>query len=307
MASNGTLYGIIGALGLAVVGGGLYIAKQQGVFDPTSATEALTASTPSPTPAPSTPPPPAAKPPVASAPPAPSAPAPVGPSAAQVEQVRLLVVDARRAIARGDFSASDRALVQAERIDPRSLDLIAARRDLREAEQRAARGDRRIDSLVADARTAIARHDYAAAERLIVQAEQIDARDRAVQQARAELNVARLANRDNRRIDALVGDARAAIARHDYVAAERLLDQAEEIDARDRIVQQARAELINARLQAQREDRKVDSLVSQARAAIARHDYAAADRLLDQAENLDARDRDVLQARAELNAAQRRR
>ena len=30
MASNGALYGIIGALGVAVVGGGLYIAKQEG-------------------------------------------------------------------------------------------------------------------------------------------------------------------------------------------------------------------------------------------------------------------------------------
>ena len=89
--------------------------------------------------------------------------------------------------------------------------------------------------------------------------------------------------------------------------AERLLNQAEQIDPRDRTIQQARAELANARLQADRENHRVDSLVAQARAAIGRHDYAAADRLLDQAENLDSRDRDVQQARAELTAAQRRR
>ena len=34
MASTGVLYGIIGALGVVVVGGGLYIAKQEGVFGP---------------------------------------------------------------------------------------------------------------------------------------------------------------------------------------------------------------------------------------------------------------------------------
>ena len=69
---------------------------------------------------------------------------------------------------------------------------------------------------------------------------------------------------------------------------------------------QARAELANARLQADRENQRVDQLVAQARAAISRHDYAAADRFLDQAENIDRRDRDVQQARAELNAAQQR-
>ncbi|WP_428673749.1 hypothetical protein [Reyranella sp.] len=78
------------------------------------------------------------------------------------------------------------------------------------------------------------------------------------------------------------------------------------MDARDHDVQQARAELNAAQQQAGRDNnRRVDGLVAQARSAIARHDYAAADRLLDQAENIDALDRDVQQARAELNAAAR--
>ncbi|MBS0539008.1 MAG: hypothetical protein JSR47_09660, partial [Proteobacteria bacterium] len=58
-----------------------------------------------------------------------------------------------------------------------------------------------------------------------------------------------------------------------------------------------------AQQHANRQDYKIDALVAQARAAIARHDYVQADRLLDQAEGIDARDRDVQQARAELNAA----
>ena len=70
-------------------------------------------------------------------------------------------------------------------------------------------------------------------------------------------------------------------------------------------MQQARAELATQQQQASRDNRRVDDLVAQARAAISHHDYGAADRLLDQAENIDRHDHDVQQARAELNAAQR--
>jgi tetratricopeptide (TPR) repeat protein len=240
MANNGALYGIIGALGVVVVVGGLYIAKENGAFDP-STIATVTAPSTVPVPAPS--PPPAPPPPQAAAPK--PAPAPSPPPAAQINQLQLLVTDARRAITRGDFAAADRALMQAERIDPRSTDVIAARRDLHDAQQQAARGENhRIDTLVAGARTAIARHDYPQAERLLDQAEQIDARDHSIRQARAELATARQqADLENRRVDTLVAQARAAIARHDYATADRLLDQAENIDSRDRDVQQARAEL----------------------------------------------------------------
>jgi len=255
MAGNGALYGIIGALGVVVVGGGLYIAKQEGAFGPAGTTAAVIAPpapalAPAPPPAPA--PAPAPRPPVAAAPPAASSPPPASNTGqAETILVHQLVGDARRAITRGDFAAADRALDQAERLTPRSDDVIAARRDLREAQQRATRSDRH-------------------------------------------------------RLDDLVTEARAAIGRHDYVGADRLLDQAEQIDSRDNSIKQARAELANARLHADRETQRVDQLVAQARAATARQDYAGADRLLDQAENIDRRDRDVQQARAELNAAQQR-
>lgn len=243
MATNGALYGIIAALGVVAVGSGVYIAKQEGAFGPPDTTTALTTPAPAPTPAPP-PPAPVAKPPVvvAPAPPPPPPAPPSGAAVAQAEQVHVLVLDARRAIARGEFNIAARALDQAEQIDPRSTEIVAARRDLREAQQQAGRNDRRVDALVSDARAAIARHDYAAADRLLDQAEKIDSHDHGVQRARDELN-AQQANRDNRRVDTLVAQARAAIGRHDYATADRLLDQAENIDARDRDVQQARAEL----------------------------------------------------------------
>lgn len=248
MANTSALYGVIGALGVVVAGGGVYVAREHGVFDAAPPSTAASAPAPAPAPAPPAAPQPAPKPPVMAAPkpaPPPSPPAPAGPTAAQAEQLRQLVLDARRAITRGDFDSADRALDQAERIDPRAADVIAARRDLRDVQQRAQREDRRLDAVVADARAAIARRDYVTADRLLDRAEKIDFRDRGVRQARAELDAARQqASRDsNRRIDGLVAQARSAIAHHDYATADRLLDQAENIDARDRDVQQARAEL----------------------------------------------------------------
>jgi tetratricopeptide (TPR) repeat protein len=250
MASNGMLYGIIGALGVTVVGGGLYIAKQEGAFGASDKTAAVTAPVPAPAPAPA-PAPPAPKPPVVVAPaPVPPPPPPAASSTGQAEALmaQQLVVDARRAITRADFDTAARALDQAERLTPTSADVIAARRDLRDAQQRANREDHhRVDELVQQARAAIGRHDYAEADRLLDQAERIDPRDNTVKQARAELATARQhANRDDRRVDDLVKQARAAIAHKDYAAADHLLDQAESIDRRDRDVQQARAELTAA-------------------------------------------------------------
>src|SRR6185503_4370706 len=102
VATNGALYGIIAALGVVAVGGGVYIAKQEGAFGPPDTTTALTTPAPAPTPAPP-PPAPVAKPPVIAAPAPPPAP-PSGAAAAQAEQVHVLVLDARRAIARGEFN-----------------------------------------------------------------------------------------------------------------------------------------------------------------------------------------------------------
>ena len=218
MANNSALYGVIGALGVVVVGGGAYIAKQHGAFDPATTTAAVTAPAPAPAPPgrPSGPQAagrghaPARS--TAAASPMPRADSSTG------EQLRQLVLDARHAITRGDFSSADRALDQAERIDPRSSDVIAARRDLRDAQQqRAARGPARRE-LVADARAAIA----ATRIRCCRPAARPGGEDGFTRQRRAA-GPRRTQRRptagrpgDNRRIDALVAQARTAIGRHDY-------------------------------------------------------------------------------------------
>ena len=179
-SNSGVLYAVIGALAVVVVGGGVYMFKDKAmsvVTPPLIASPVTTAPAPAP-------------PVAAAAQPAPAPVVPADPTAAQLEQVRGLVNDARRAVTRGDFASADRALDQAQRIDPRSSDVIAARRDLRDAQQSTARKDQRVDALVAQARAAIARHDYVAADRALDEAERIDGRDRDVQQARAALDAA---------------------------------------------------------------------------------------------------------------------
>ncbi|HEY6715434.1 MAG TPA: hypothetical protein VI232_03755 [Reyranella sp.] len=186
-SGNGLLYGVIGALCVVVAGGGFYI--YQSSQTPKLAPETAQA----PVPAPATP-----APPVQVAPrPAPP-PAPAGPSASQLGQARAAIADARRLAARGNFGDAETALQNADKVVPGFAETAMARREI--ADMRTARGqtgrpdnrqdsrqDNRLAALLATAQAAIARHDYAAADRALDEAERIDARDPAVVQTRNEL------------------------------------------------------------------------------------------------------------------------
>jgi hypothetical protein len=112
--------------------------------------------------------------------------------------------------ARGDFTGAELALQGADRVVPGLAETAAARReiaDLRTTRSDARRdhADRRQDAtriagLVEAARTAIARRDYAAADRALDEAERIDAQDPAVVRTRNELQeaAARPGRRDGR-------------------------------------------------------------------------------------------------------------
>lgn len=180
---NGLLYALLGALSVVVVGGGFYIYQNN---------QERPAMSQAPPPAP------AAKP--APAPPPPQQAAPAGPSASQLAQARAAISDARRMAARGDFTGAELALQGADRAAPGLAETAAARREI--ADLRTTRGDGRRDpadrrqdairigTLVEAARAAIARRDYAAADRALDEAERIDAQDPAVVRARSELQEA---------------------------------------------------------------------------------------------------------------------
>ena len=229
--TNGLLYGIIGALCVVLIGGGVYVFKAQDkpVEPPLQAAK----------PAPPPPPPPPAAAPRPSPPPTPS-----GPSAAQIGQARNLIVDARRFASLGDFSGAETALENAEKAAPGFAEVAQARREIAQARTTRAQ----LGPLVDRTRRAIERGDFVAAERALAEAERVDINAPEVIEVRRELRAAE--RRDNQpqdsRVSVLLVAARAAIGFGDFAAAERALGQAEQIDPRDPAVIQARAELYAA-------------------------------------------------------------
>jgi tetratricopeptide (TPR) repeat protein len=230
---NGLLYGIIGALCVVLIGGGIYVFK---AADKPAEAPVQVAK-------PAAPPPPA--PPVATPRPQPPAPAPpAGPSAAQIGQARNLIIDARRFASLGDFSAAETALQNADKAAPGFAEVAQARRDI--AEMRTAGGQ--LGPLIERTRRAIERGDFVAAERTLGEAERIDANAPEVTEVRRELRAAeRQGNRQqDGRVTILLTAARAAIALGDLAAADRALGQAEQVDPRDPAVIQARADFYAA-------------------------------------------------------------
>jgi hypothetical protein len=195
---NGLLYALLGALCVVMVGGGYYIYQNSNHELPS-----VSQAAPPPAPAAATPAP-------APAPAPQQRAAPAGPSASQIAQAHAAIADARRMAARGDFTGAEMALQGADRVVPGLAETAVARREIADlrttrGDARRDRGDRRQDAtriatLVETARTAIARRDYAAADRALDEAERIDAQDPAVAKARNELleATARPGRRDGR-------------------------------------------------------------------------------------------------------------
>jgi hypothetical protein len=110
-----------------------------------------------------------------------------------------------------------------------------------------------------------------------------------------------------------IADARRMAARGDFAGAEMALQGADRIVPGLAETAAARREIANLRTTRgdARRDRaeprqdatRIAALVDAARAAIARRDYGAADRALDEAERIDAQDPAVVRARNELQEA----
>jgi len=109
---------------------------------------------------------------------------------------------------------------------------------------------------------------------------------------------------------ASIADARRLASRGDFGAAETALQGADSAVPGFAETAAARREIADMRTtrgdgRRDRDERRQDaariaSLVDAARAAIARHDYGAADRALDEAERIDSRDPAVVRTRNEL-------
>jgi hypothetical protein len=120
---------------------------------------------------------------------------------------------------------------------------------------------------IADARQMAARGDFTGAEMALQGADRSVPGLAETAAARREIADLRTTRGDGRRdrgerrqdatrIAALIDAARAAIARRDYGAADRALDEAERIDASDPAVVRTRTELLEAAARAQRRDER---------------------------------------------------
>jgi hypothetical protein len=160
----------------------------------------------------------------------------------------------------------------------------------------------RARDLIAAARQAMERGDYAEAERLLTQAEQAAPGYPETRQAQADFARQR-AEAETQRVEVRqVAEAiEAALKANRLRVAEQLLS-----DAKRRHPRHAAWGPLEARLeQLKRETAQVRQLVIDARAAIQRKDFAAAEALIIQAENLDKDSPEVRGLRGEFEAAKR--
>jgi tetratricopeptide (TPR) repeat protein len=105
---------------------------------------------------------------------------------------------ARAAIEQDDAAAANKALAEAEKLNPQAPEIAQLRQALQAAQEKETHLSSRIVELLTTMREAIARHDFAAADGALNEAERINIRDPAVDQARTELARAHDADRKNK-------------------------------------------------------------------------------------------------------------
>ena len=109
-------------------------------------------------------------------------------------QLNTQLTRARLAIDQADSAAAENALAEAERLNPQAPEIAALRQTLQTAQQKETRRNNRITALLTTMREAIVRHDLAAADGALNEAERIDLQDPSVRQARVELSRAQNAS-----------------------------------------------------------------------------------------------------------------
>ncbi|MBX3503576.1 MAG: hypothetical protein KF889_29395 [Alphaproteobacteria bacterium] len=246
---------------------------------------------------------------------------------AEGEQFRLLLAAFEAAILGRRFEEADRLLADGARRYPDRPDWAEHRRRLaaaRGGDDRQVREQRerreRAQAIVAQARQAAGRGDYARALALLNEAQELAPGLPDIAVARADVERQRAdRQRQEAELRATLASIDAAIARGQLDNAERLL-----ADGRRRYPQHGGWDTLARRIADARRDAaakppgqaepkpdpqivlRVRALVIQARALIARNDLDDAEKAVIEAERLGARMPDVIAVRAELEAAERR-
>lgn len=207
---------------------------------------------------------------------------------ARINQARSFIATARQATDRGDFVEAERQLVLADRAAPGFPEINQARADL---SRRRIAAEQQLDGIrliLAAIDAAFQRKQYDDAERAIEDGRRrygsydgwTDLQRRSASARQGNDRQATELRTQNARTLELVTVARRSTTQGDFAAADRSLTQAQAISAAMPEIAIARAELERAKADRARQDAEIRAMAASADAALARRQYADADRLI---------------------------
>jgi hypothetical protein len=212
---------------------------------------------------------------------------------------------ARSAITAGALDEAERLIADAEKVKKDHPDLDKIKAELQAARAAEQGKTRQAGTLLGQARAAIQRRDFAAAERLIEQAAQLAPNHPDLTAVREALRAAKETASTDQQVRALLGRAREAIARRAYDEAERLIAEAAKLSPNHAELAGAREELRRAKESGER-TAEIQRLLARARDAIRAKNFTEAERLIAELVRLvPAGDRDLAAIRSELDVAKR--
>lgn len=207
---------------------------------------------------------------------------------ARINQARSFITTARQATDHGDFAEAERQLVLADRAAPGFPEINQARADLSRRRIAAEQQQDGIRLILAAIDAAFQRKQFDEAERAIEDGRRrygsydgwTDLQRRSASARQGNDRQANELRTQNARTLELVTAARRATAQGDFAAADRSLTQAQAISATMPEIAIARAELERAKADRARLDAEVRAMAASADAALARRQYADAERLI---------------------------
>ncbi|MCX7363478.1 MAG: hypothetical protein NTV97_16720, partial [Alphaproteobacteria bacterium] len=212
----------------------------------------------------------------------------VGPYQARIAEARADIARARQAMDRNDPVEAERQLALADRVAPGFPEIAQARADLSRRRIGAEKQQDDLRLILAAIDSAFQRKQFDDADRAIADgrgrfgtyAGWADLQARSASARRGDDRQANELRGQNARALELVAAARRATTQGDFAAADKALGEAQTISANMPEIAIARAELERAKADRARVDAEVRALAASIDAAIARKQYADADRLL---------------------------
>jgi hypothetical protein len=211
-----------------------------------------------------------------------------GPYQARINEARAHIATARQAMERGDFVEAERQLAIADRSAPGFPEIGQARADLSRRRIAAERQQDDLRLILAMIDQAFQRRQYDEADRAIEDGRRrygsyagwADLQTRAANARRGDDRQANELRTQNARALDLVAAARRSTTQGDFAAADKALNDAHAISANMPEVAIARAELERAKADRARTDAEIRAVAASVDAAMARKQYADAERLI---------------------------